>query len=494
MQEHTTDNYGLNRIIWFCVLAVFSASTWMLFSAGYWGHLHSAEGNQMFLYTSMYASQMLSSPGGVSNYIASFITQFNYWHWLGGALDSLLLTALAFVISTFRRNRSICPLALVPSLIYVVLLMDSNWNIAGLVALLLSVALLRITILLPKVWQRAVFIILLLPFLYYYILCAKFYIYLIAPQRIWWLLVAITLAIVVLCRYLNLQGRMWNLISIILYIALLLSGAYFIKNKYNALNEEICRYEYMVRNEDWDGIIKYSTGRELKSPLSTNALNLALAMKGELGDRMFQYYQNGTRSLINFEDRKMSSEILFHLGFVNEAAHIAFEDMASNPSREKGIYHITRLAKCAAVDSVNSNLLNRYIAVLDKTLFYRNFNPESTVSHDMEPNEDFFFNYGDFQSMLLKMHSLRKGNRIAEEYLAASLLLTKNLALFEELFSGSTTPDLYHAQAFQMINALKGGRPEGQLLNYINTYNSVRGNAAYMKSWEKTYWYYYNFR
>lgn len=494
MQEHTTDNYGLNRIIWFCVLAVFSASTWMLFSAGYWGHLHSAEGNQMFLYTSMYASQMLSSPGGVSNYIASFITQFNYWHWLGGALDSLLLTALAFVISTFRRNRSICPLALVPSLIYVVLLMDSNWNIAGLVALLLSVALLRITILLPKVWQRAVFIILLLPFLYYYILCAKFYIYLIAPQRIWWLLVAITFAIVILCRYLNLQGRMWNLISIFIYIALFLTGAYFIKNKYNALNEEICRYEYMVRNEDWDGIIKYSNGRELKSPLSTNALNLALAMKGELGNRMFQYYQNGTRSLINFEDRKMTSEILFHLGFVNEAAHIAFEDMASNPSREKGIYHITRLAKCAAVDSVNSNLLNRYIAVLDKTLFYRNFNPESTVSHDMEPNEDFFFNYGDFQSMLLKMHSLRKGNRITEEYLAASLLLTKNLALFEELFSGSTTPDLYHAQAFQMINALKGGRPEGQLLNYINTYNSVRGNAAYMKSWEKTYWYYYNFR
>lgn len=487
------DKEKLFRTIWISVLAVFGICLWLLFSAGYWGHLHSAEGNQMFLFTSMYASQVLSSPGGVSNYIASCILQFNYWHWLGGALVSIMLVSLAFVISSFCRSRITYPLALVPSAIYAVLLMDSNWTIAGIVALLLSAALVRTAIMLPKVWQRIICMILLLPFLYYFLLCAKFYTYLIAPQKTWWFIVALTLVIIVLCRYLNLQGRMWNLVSLIMYAAVLFTGAYFIKNRYNALNEEICRYEYMVRNEDWDSIIKYSNGRELKSPLSTNALNLALAMKGELGNRMFQYYQNGTRSLINFEERKMSSEILFHLGFVNEAAHIAFEDMAANPCREKGVYHITRLAKCAAVDPSNKKLLDRYMAVLNKTLFYRNFNPKSSVTSDMEPNEDFFFNYGDFQSMLLKMHSLRAENRIAGEYLAASLLLTKNLALFEELFP-NCTQNLYHAQAFQMIKALKGGRPEGQLLNYINSYNSVRGNAAYMKSWENTYWYYYNFR
>ena len=41
-----------------------------------------------------------------------------------------------------------------------------------------------------------------------------------------------------------------------------------------------------------------------------DARQLALEMEGRLGEEMFRFYQRGGRSLINFEEKKMSSEIL----------------------------------------------------------------------------------------------------------------------------------------------------------------------------------------
>ena len=217
-------------------------------------------------------------------------------------------------------------------------------------------------------------------------------------------------------------------------------------------------------------------------------------MEGRLGEEMFRFYQRGGRSLINFEEKKMSSEILFRLGFVNEATHMAFEDMAANPSRKRGVYHLTRLARFTAVDSSNRRLTGKYLATLDRTLFYRHFNPQTGVRPEMEPPADFLFNYGDFQAMLEKLAEQRPDNAPVRNYLAASYLLTKNLQPFEDRFADEPNPPAAHREALQMIHTLRDGASYPQLQQYIDAYGRARGKESGMGRYANTYWYYYNFR
>ena len=49
--------------------------------------------------------------------------------------------------------------------------------------------------------------------------------------------------------------------------------------------------------KQWNQIIKAAENKEPNSPFSVTCLNLALAKTGQLGDRMFHFYQNGTEGL-----------------------------------------------------------------------------------------------------------------------------------------------------------------------------------------------------
>ena len=58
------------------------------------------------------------------------------------------------------------------------------------------------------------------------------------------------------------------------------------------------KYDYLTRMKQWSKIIKAAENKEPNSPFSVTCLNLALAKTGQLGDRMFHFYQNGTEGLI----------------------------------------------------------------------------------------------------------------------------------------------------------------------------------------------------
>jgi len=484
------------RTVWKICLAVMTTASWALLALGYPGHLHMAEGNQMFLFTGEYARDMILAPGGLAGYIAAFILQFCHWPWLGALLISLSITSIAIEVGRMCISDKMLPLSLLPSLACLALIMDSNWSIAAVVGLQFSLWCANMILKKRKIWQRLAAAIILAPFVYQLFLKAKFYNYAEAPEHIWWALVGGTALICLLCRLVPVspsrRTSVW--IAALMSLIFLAGGTYAVNERYESVDEEIDMYCYLVRQSDWDGILAKASSSEQRSPLSTNAVNLALEMKGELGERMFSYFQNGKRSLINFEERKLSSEILFHLGFVNEAIHQTFEDMAGNPSRKRGVYHITRLAKFTAVDSTNSRLTRRYLATLDKTLFYRHFDTSSEVRQEMEPNEDFFFDFSNFQGTLFLLAVQRPGNKAVRDYLASSLLLDKNLKGFGELFGEEVNPPLHHRQAIDVNTALSGGPTSAELQQYVDAYNASRGNGGRMKRWSGTYWYYYNFR
>lgn len=492
----------MTRKIWKTSVAVMGLAAWLLLWLAYPGHLHEAEGNSIFLYTWTFAADSFRYLGGLSNYLGDFVVQFFYWPWLGAALVAALLAAFALGIGRFIRSDAYLPLSILPPAAYLALMMDGNWTVAGLIGLCAGIWAAVALASVRKGWVKAACAPLLAAVLACCCLTAKFYIYNEAEYTPWIILIAGTAAIVLIGRYLpdikvlNAEkGKPFKTaLVILLFVAALGAGSAAVAKRYNAIDEEIYRYTYLVRTADWDGVLELAARGDIKSPVSTSALNLALEMKGRLGDDMFKYFQSGQRSLINFEERKISTEVLFYLGFVNEASHLAFEDMAANPARSRGVYHLTRLARFSAVDSTDVKLNARYLATLDKTLFYRHFDASGPVSMAMQPSGDFFFDYGNFQNMLWQLYSQCPDNGRVYDYLAASLLLTKNLQAFDALIAGRTELPQAHEEAAQVIAGLKGEQPTEQLQKYVSAYESTRGNASRMKRWEKTYWYYYNFR
>ena len=91
------------------------------------------------------------------------------------------------------------------------------------------------------------------------------------------------------------------------------------------------KYDYLTRMKQWNQIIKAAENKEPNSPFSVTCLNLALAKTGQLGDRMFHFYQNGTEGLIptfqrDFTSPLPTSEIFYHLGMINSSQRYVRSD------------------------------------------------------------------------------------------------------------------------------------------------------------------------
>lgn len=478
---------------------IFHISNWALaiaFSLFYGlecdGTMHGIEGDSLFLYTGQFASEMLSRRGGFADWLGAFITQFYYYPLLGSALLGLLLALLSTGMSRFCKSDLLLPLSLFPSLACAVLLLDPKWTPALPVALCLCVWLALAVTRIRILWLKLACAVPLSVLAWFKILDCQFYIYAEAPVKTYYALLAATAVICIVSSVVPQRKMKW--IPSLLTVLISACAAVIIPGKVDKLQEEIADYSYMVRVRDWDGILSKASSKKTSSPLSTNAVNLALAMKGRLGDEMFSYYQSGPRSLVNFEERKISSEILYLLGFVNEARHLAFEDMAGNPSRDRGVYHLTRLANYNAVDSLRRPVADRYIRTLRKTLFYRDFVPEQLVGPEMEPDEDFFFDYGNFCQMLGFLYHQKPDNTRAADYFAAALLLDKQIKLFSSFFTDSEDNPRSWKEAFQVTRSMNGGETAPELQEYVNAYNACRGNINGMGRYSKTYWYYFNFR
>lgn len=483
----------MSRRLYYILLGLFGTAVWLFFSLAYQGHLHFTEGNQAFLFTGTYALETISGKGGLANYIGAFLTQFYYWAPAGGFVMALVCVLTALGISRFCRNNATLPLSLAIPAAYAAMMLDGNWVLAGLVGICCTVWIAALVVKLPSTASIIAAILLAYP-VGHFLLRAKFFEYMVAPDIAYDGLVVAT-ALICAAGWFIRPKKEYLAVAIALYAAIFAGTAFGALKRYDGLNEEIHRYGYMVRTRDWDGILEYSKNRTPASPLSTNAINLALEMKGRLGDEMFRHYQSGARSLANFEERKISSEILFLLGFVNEAQHVAFEDMAGNPNRGRGVYHLTRLAEFGAVGNRSKALNNKYLSTLKHTLFYRNFKPDTTlVTPEMEPCGDFFFDFGDFERNLRILHSQRPDNKRVADYLAASMLLNKNLTEFGETFCQCDELPRHWREARDLIEVYNGASPSAELSKYILLFDSTRGNSDRMRNYSGTYWYYANFR
>src|SRR5665648_797293 len=97
----------------------FGIIVFLFFAFIYPFHLNYQEQYQLFLFTGDYFFGYMAKPGGFSDYIGNFFTQFFFYSWVGAIIIALLLTLLqraVWLISKRLGAKSLfVPLTFIPS-------------------------------------------------------------------------------------------------------------------------------------------------------------------------------------------------------------------------------------------------------------------------------------------------------------------------------------------------------------------------------------------
>lgn len=271
---------------------------------------------------------------------------------------------------------------------------------------------------------------------------------------------------------------------------------------YDTTTYRLIDYDYMVRANDWEGILRYSDAHDPDLPLSVSATNLAAAMNGQLDAVAFNYRQHGSEGLIPpFVKETLSSwttgEIFFQLGLVNSAQRFYFEGMEAIPNYSKSSRAVRRLAETAIIRG-NYILAEKYLRLLENTLFYKKWaqrnlelihNPKNVESHPLYGtlrkrmiDEDYLFSEGELDKTLGQLFLKDPGNNPAKQYLVVYPLLQRDLNKFAQYMGVVAEADpsynpLLAQQALAFIS-MKNGQaiPQGAVPESV--VNSLRGFAS----------------
>lgn len=131
--------------------------------------------------------------------------------------------------------------------------------------------------------------------------------------------------------------------------------------------------DYYTRTEQWDRIIGISQG-PLNNYLEINYLNLALARKGELADRMFAFDQRGPQGVTLGWNKSESSSLLlcetaFAMGNTALTQKMAFEAYAT--ARGEGNPRMLKRLVQTNLIFGEYKVAEKYLDILSNTLYYR---------------------------------------------------------------------------------------------------------------------------
>jgi hypothetical protein len=308
-------------------------------------------------------------------------------------------------------------------------------------------------------------------------------------------------------------------------------ACWLINNVYDRKTEIWLGMDHCVQRSDWDGALKLSSVYPGTNRLVMYFTNLALYKTGRMGDRLFHYPQAGVNGLwLKWERNGISpffgGEIYYQLAYTSEAYRWAFEAMVANGPNPRCL---KRLVVTSLING-DIDLTRKYLKVMDQSLFYRKWAKHYLyyTDHPELINEDkeiagkiHFAIHTDFMSsrdnsdirlqQLLENHP---DNRMAFEYIMASMLLEKNLKGFTEniyrlndLGYKSIPAHYEEALLAYMSYSNENIVPEGYSISmttqnlfaeYAKMSFSLNGNpdkaarAMYSK-FGSTYWYYLKF-
>ena len=402
---------------------------------------------QLFLWTPQYFVERISLPGGLADWIGELIVQFYYVEWLGATLLALLFVALQRV-SARLLPQGWYLLSLVPVALLLWMMGDINLLLSFPVAVVSALALACIRMPRALSWTD----VLMIP-VAYWLIGPAVWLYVIVRtlqlgwKHLWtagWMLAAQLLVYAFLLPQWPLQMAMTglNYYRVPLHYPQL-SG-------YDKEMYELIRLDYYVRHERWDDIVKRAKEAEVRTPFWSNCVNLALAKKRLLADRMFDFYQSGEDALIIPRTRDLTSmlpsaEAFWHLGMVNSAQRYMFDTQESILNARKSGRCTKRIAECMIVNG-HYQTAAKQIALLSQSLFYRQWAKEAETMlgdeakinahpvygrlRQLRYKENFLYNYEEVDKMFGLLFQGNRRNTMALDYFMGQMLLKGNMQGF----------------------------------------------------------------
>lgn len=468
---------------------------------------------QLFLFTADYFRERLAVPGGLADYIAEFITQWNYIFVVGAILLALLFFVfqrLTWLIAKDEETADVWyPLSFVPAILLLAYMCDANVMPSFLVALVLVQ-------LLMLLWQkvacgansvvRVAFIVVVLPLSYWLlgpvmlVLAAYIFIYVLAnksrrlspwiaigaaiyavatvlvvaqfrpeplyrlfgglnyyrfPAYIPWPQVAMMTLVAVFPFLLRLLPAAKAKIAIpIQIISVVAGGCALVFFSFRTIANELIDYDYLVRMHAWDKIIEKAEKKQPTTPLEVSCVNFALSQKGQLCDRLFEFYQNGGEGLFPTFTRDMLSpistgEIFYTLGMVNDAERYFFEAQQAIPNFRRSGRLCQQIISCEIING-NYAVARKLLHELSHSLFYSRWADErlAMLGNEKKINadpvygrlrkfrvsKDYLFSDTEMDQMLGLVYTHCYQNRNAYEYLMAYELVQRDMTKFMKYY------------------------------------------------------------
>ena len=557
-------------------------------------HFYYIEQSQLFLFSEAYIRIKLLLPGGFSMLVAEFLVQFFIRPYVGALVTAVLLTGVgvctAGIVKRIAPVSGLFILYVLPMLALLFMHFDFNYRVQGTVCYLMMMALLcgymrirndlfrlvagcvlvpvlfwlagSITVLFagmvclfeglrktPK-WYISLIgvaeVLLLGVGTVYFSLMGEYrwvfgpdlyYHYTLHPKEIIyysWICLPLVFLIAFFVRNKNsLSGKkLFAGISCIAQLAMIAAVLWWGMPKYSdAKTLKLKKLDYFARTEQWDKTIEECKGK-LTNFLYMCHLNMALANKGELSDKMFNFDQRGPQGLLVQWNKSeniscMLSDIYFTMGATASSQEMAFEGYVSamedgNPRMLKRLVQTNLIYGTYPV-------AEKYISILEKTYAYRDWaqSQRKYLYNDEVVESDPIL--GTRRRMLPDRNSLamikglagdlalflEKGpaNSAALQYLGAMYLLAKDLegfkALVEKYYGTEFLPVLpVHFQEAVIVMSEK--EPDywkrfnvsetivARFTDYKKQVLANRNNSAIAgllnRSYGNTYWFYFMFK
>ena len=351
------------------------------------------------------------------------------------------------------------------------------------------------------------------------------------PKAIPLLFVLPAILMILIC-FLPSKEKMYKT-ALIIQVALFIPAVIFgLKLWANFGAESIMKYDYLVRMNRWNDVIKYAEKKPPRNNLSLAMLNLSLAKTGTMGDRIFNFEQNGIDGLFlpfakEYVAPMMGSEIFYQLGLVNASQEYSFESTETTPALNKTVRSVKRLAETNLING-HYEVARKYLKLLDKTIFYRkwahktekylynedliNSDPDWGDKRKMLIKKDFFFKVEIMEGALNMLLKENPRNNMAYQYLMAFYLINKDLGNFMNRVPimndlGYARIPVGYQEAIMYVIGLTSDNPlknvPYQISNdtklrmqaYANIYTSRKDAQEILrKSYSGTYWYYLHYK
>ena len=264
-----------------------------------------------------------------------------------------------------------------------------------------------------------------------------------------------------------------KVVMVLAYVLVIVASWFGIKASFDEMTYDLIDYDFLVRTEQWDKIIEKAEKKPATTPLSVSCVNLALSQKGQLADRLFEFFQNGGEGLFPTFTRDMISpvstaEIFFRLGMVNDAERYMFEAQEAIPNYRKSARLTRRIIECEIING-NYQVAAKLLRRLQKTLFYSNWanqtmallsNEKAINQHPIygklrkyrEKKQDFLFSDREMDQMLGLLFLNDNHNKMAYEYLVCYELLQRYMEKFMQYYPLGRFVDYDHIpRSFQEI-------------------------------------------